>query len=75
MQSEFETRVDASGCVTYIAPPPMSNRERRKKIRQLVHVHRMSSIRAEQVVDLLTEDEIDDPVELPAWVHRRDDGR
>lgn len=74
MQSEFETRVDASGCVTYIASP-VSNRGRRKKIRQLVHVHLMSSIRAEQVVDLLTEDEINDPVELPAWVHRRDDGR
>lgn len=70
MRTEFETRVDASGCVTYIAPP-VSNRGRRKKIRQLVHVHRMSSIRAEQVVDLLTEDEIDDPTKFPEWINGR----
>ncbi len=68
MPPDLQIRTDASGCVTFVAPPPISGRARRRRIDRIVTRHGMSKDRAEQIVDDLTDDEIDAPT-LPdfAW--------
>ena len=68
MPADLQIRTDASGCTTFIAPQPESNRARRRRINRLVTHHGMSKMRAEVVVDMLTDDEINAPT-LPdfAW--------
>lgn len=70
MSTDLQTHTDASGCVTFIAPLPISGRARRRRMDRLVTRHGMSKDRAEQIVDDLTDDEIDAPT-LPDFAWRR----
>ena len=70
MSTDLQTHTDASGCVTFIAPLPISGRARRRRMDRLVTRHGMSKDRAEQIVDELTDAEIDAPT-LPDFAWRR----